>query len=286
MTGYLESALDLVGTRSTPESIRRATRSQSRAIETLEFALRRQERFLLVTGGRGVGKTVLSRALVERLARRGPVSWLTNPPLTTGALYRRLLEDFAATSGEADRLAPARDDTATAHYEQLLAFLGSLPRRRSSPVVVVDDANMLPPAIVEKLLAVSSLDACRQYPLQLVLVGRPVSDSSAALGIASLDDRVSTRTRLVPMSADECVEHVAQWTAQAPGHASFTREAVEAIHELTDGRPRLVNRLLECAIQQAVGARQVDAAAVCTAAASLQIVTRPMPFRWLTRLAS
>ena len=285
MTGYLESALDLVGTRSTSGVIRRATRSQSRAVDTLEFGLRRQERFLLVTGGRGVGKTVLCRALVERLARRGPVSCLTNPPLTTVALYRRLLDDFAATSGEADRLAPVREDTAAAHYERLLAFLDSLPRRRRSPVVLVDDANMLPPAIVDKLLAVSSLDAYRQYPLQLVLVGRPVSDASAALGIASLDDRVSTRTRLLPMSVDECTEHVAQRTVPTPGHASFTREAVAALHEITDGLPGLVNRLLERSIQQD-GARQVDAADVRAAAASLQLATRPIPFRWLARLAS
>lgn len=265
------------------------TGSHGRALETLTFGLRRREGLILVTADMGVGKTVLCRALVEQLRRKGPVALVPNPLLPPGGLFRLLLEDFGVVS--TDDIG-ARTNAATPHelHNILVTFLSGLKSSRTA-TVVVDEAHRLPAVLVQHLLALAAPEPNQERALQLVLMGMPSAGDSSALGIAALDEQVSTKTRLVPFSRDECEEYVSyrlKVAGIAPS-ASFTPRALDVLHGLSGGVPRLINLLCERALQEAEtqGSHKIEPAMIAAAASALELLlARPRRFRWFSKRVS
>jgi type II secretory pathway predicted ATPase ExeA len=266
------------------------TRAHARALETLTFGLRRcQERFLLVTGDLGTGKTVLCRALVESLGSTRPVSLVSSPLADPSDLYRRLLEDFGSSGDEA-RLLSSDTLPLSEWRERLVGRLSTVRRRRGGPVIVVDDAHTMPAIVIEQLLALSAMESSKEQPLQIVLVGRARPDGSGVLGVRALDELVSTRTRLTSLTRDECERYVHHRLSVAGCNPElFTPRAIGVLHRLSGGIPRLLNLIAERAIQltNGQGAQQIDSGDVAAVASSLDAVsTRPRRFRWFARRVS
>ncbi len=263
------------------------SRSHGRAIETLIFALRRRERLLLVTGDLGVGKTVLCRAQVEQLRRKGPTSFVRSPLLTAGGLFRLLLEDF----GAAPPPAVASDDATPQELrDRLVAFLRGLRGHRDVAVAVVDEGHTTPTTIVEHLLALAALEPNGDPVLQVVLAGQPTRTDAGALGIPAIDERVVTRTRLLPLSREECNAYLSHRLRIAGAEGvRFTARGSDVLHGLSGGVPRLVNLLAERALQEAEvdGVREIDSSTIASAASALEILlARPRRFRWFSKRVS
>jgi type II secretory pathway predicted ATPase ExeA len=266
------------------------SRSHGRVIETLTVALNSREPLLLVTGDLGVGKTLLCRTLVDQIRSRGLASFVASPLVTPAALMRLLLEDFGAMPAEEIR----RDLTAaTAHelIELLTRFLAGHDGRHQGVVVIVDEAQTMPAAVVEQLQSLASLESNGERLLQLVLVGQPVRGELHALGIRVLDELVSTKARLLPLGREECAAYVAHRLTIAGGAAtvSFTPRAIDLVYALSGGVPRLVNLLCERALQEAAaaGAHDVEPGAVDAAASALELLrARPRRFRWFAKRVS
>ncbi len=266
------------------------TGSHGRALDTLTFGLRRREGFLLITGDLGIGKTVVCRALVDQLRRKGsPVGYVPNPLLAPGGLFRLLLEDFGVVSTDDIR---ARTNAATPHelHHMLVTFLGGLESTRVA-AAVIDDAHRLPAVLVQHLLALAAPEPNQERTLQLVLMGQPAAGDSSALGVASLDERVSTRARLVPLDRDECAEYVAyrlRVAGMAPT-ATFTPRAIDVLHGLSGGVPRLINLLCARALQEAESQRshKIEPGMIAAAASALELLlARPRRFRWFSKRVS
>jgi general secretion pathway protein A len=266
------------------------SRSHGRAIESLNVGLRRRERFLLVTGDLGVGKTVLCRTLVEQLRRKTAVSFVRNPLLTPGGLFRLLIEDFGALPTDPARRARLANATPFLLRDQLLQFLSG-PRRGHSVIVVIDEAHTMPAMLVEQVLTLAGLERHGEKVVQLVLVGQSGPGDQSTLGIPALDRLVSTSVPLEPMARDECAEYVAHRLviAGAGATASFTHRAVDALHRLSNGVPRLVNLLCERALQEAAvqATHHVEASMIDAAASDLELLRpRPKRFRWFFKRVS
>ena len=74
-------------------------RSQSHGdvFDLLQYAVRRREGFVVVTGDIGTGKTTLCRALLEQIDRNTFTALVLNPFLTEEDLLKRILQDFGVT---------------------------------------------------------------------------------------------------------------------------------------------------------------------------------------------
>ena len=238
------------------------SQSHGRAIETLTFGLRAHERFLLVSGDLGVGKTMLCRTLIEQLRRRGGVSYVANPLLTAPALQRLLTEDLDVAPGGL----------------------------KQPGVVIVDQAHTMPVQIVEHLLALAALEFNGQHMLQFVLVGQAPPGEPHRLGIREIDDSARTKVRLLPFAREECAAYVLHRVTIAGGHtALFSRRALDLVFAMSGGVPRLVNLLCERALQEAatVGATTIEPTTIDLAASALQLLrARPRRFRWFSRRVS
>src|SRR6266404_4126455 len=72
--------------------------SHANAFDLLQYAVRRREGFVVVTGDIGTGKTTLCRALLEQIDRATFTALVLNPFLSEEDLLKRILLDFGVMS--------------------------------------------------------------------------------------------------------------------------------------------------------------------------------------------
>jgi general secretion pathway protein A len=242
-------------------------RSHGRAVEALTFGLRRRERFLVVTGDLGVGKTMICRTFAERLRQRTRVSYVCNPLLTATAFDRLLLEDLAVSA------------------------LEDLEASDAQAVIIVDEAHTLPPPLVDQLLRLVKAPGDRLSHVQCVFVGQSAPGDAVRLGIHQLDELVTTQIRLLPLCRHECAAYIEHRLriAGASHRVKFSAPALDYVFALSGGVPRLVNLLCERALQEAPTTRSetIEPATIDLAAATLQLLrARTRRFRWFTKRVS
>jgi type II secretory pathway predicted ATPase ExeA len=262
------------------------SRGHRRVLSVLTCALRRRERFILLTGELGVGKTTLCRKLVPELRADGPVGVIANPLLTPSGLFRLLLEDFCATGDS-----QLRDDGESPNKfrDRLVGFLNQ--RRSTGAVIIVDEAHTVPVSVVEQLLLLGALERQREQPLQLVVIGQPLLGEQGSVAFHALAEHATTKARLLPIGRDECEPYLVHrlGVAGSDGRVVFTPAAVGLIFEVSGGVPRLINLVAERALQEAASqkTRKITPAAIIAAVASLELLRGGhRRFRWLSRRVS
>src|SRR5262245_47924604 len=117
--------------------------------QQLLTAIRRHEGLVVLTGPFGAGKTTLCRTVVEQLDRRTLTSLITDPFVSGEELLKQILEDFGVMSR--DEL--AHGPLATRHElsTTLQAFVESLAPLDASAVIIVDEAQNLPPDVFDQV---------------------------------------------------------------------------------------------------------------------------------------
>jgi len=259
------------------------SRSHSRAFDALSAGLARRDNLLLVTGDLGVGKTTLSRTFIDVLERKTRAALVGNSLLSPEDLLRILLQGLGAIDKDEVSRGRLVGATRTELQQMLNEFLLHLRSSRDGAVLIIDEAHSLPAATVEQVVTLSSLESNRETVLQIVLAGQPSRGGVPALP-KSLDHRLGTRARLLPLERDECERYVAHrlWIAGGAG-VSFSPRAMAVIYGLSGGVPRLINLLAERALQEgaAAGARRIEPTMIESAASALELLRlRPKRFRW------
>src|SRR3954467_8910794 len=74
------------------------SQSHGNAFDLLQYAVRRREGFVVVTGDIGTGKTMLCRALLEQIDRSTFTALVLNPFLSEEDLLKHILLDFGVIS--------------------------------------------------------------------------------------------------------------------------------------------------------------------------------------------
>ncbi len=192
---------------------------------------------MLLTGPVGTGKTTLCRDLLEQLdAERYRTALIFNPFLDAVEMLQALLHEYGCSY------------PADASKKELLDrlnryFLARLVDGLTS-VAIFDEAQHLTPEFLEQIRVLSNLETEDEKLLQIVLVGQPeLRDRIQQPSLAQLDQRVSVRTTLANLGRQETERYIYHRinVAGAQGRVTFTRGALAAIHEATDGVPRLIN---------------------------------------------
>jgi type II secretory pathway predicted ATPase ExeA len=205
--------------------------------------LLRQQGLGLVTGDIGAGKSTAMRAFTARLdANRYFVIYLSNPTVGVSGLYRDILTFL-------HREPPFSRPRQVAAIRAALADLAESKRR--FPLLVIDEAHLLPPHAFEqfRLLIADQMDS--QSLAALVLVGQPnLRDLLRLSTNQAFFQRLSVRYHLLPLDLQNCIAYIKHHLQLAGQHGVplFTDDAMTRIFDYTKGVPRQINLVCTTAL--------------------------------------
>src|SRR3954470_5012072 len=225
--------------------------SHANAFDLLQYAVRRREGFVVITGDIGTGKTTLCRALLEQVDRKTFTALVLNPFLSEDDLLRLILQEFGVVSRDEIRRGRMAGVSKQELIETLNEFLLSLQALGAQALLIIDEAQNLPLQVLEQIRILSNLETEKEKLLQIVLVGQSnLKDLLRRPELRQLDQRVSIRYDLKPLSAEETAAYVQHRLSVAGGGSAvtFAPRAMAKLHLFTAGIPRLINLLCDRAL--------------------------------------
>lgn len=224
-----------------------------RLVETVH---RRQH--ALVRGEPGVGKNCVTAAMRARLPETA-FRVVYAPALTVG---RR---DFYRQLSLALGLEPR--GTMAAVFEAIQRELrGSWTERRIHPVLLLDEAHLIPDTTLSHLHVLATYDMDRQPLLSMVLIGLPEFHDRLRLGVhRSLLTRIPTLVEVGATTPDDTAAYLRHRLDQAGATRDlFASDGLMMLHELAAGVPRVLDTLAEGALREGAAREQrlIDRVAV------------------------
>ncbi len=220
------------------------TTRHNEALASLYYGVTAHRGFVILTGEVGTGKTLILRSLLGLLRRRDMAfALIFNPTLSPLEFMRYIALDFGLpVAGK------AKDEL----IYVLNAFLLQRYQKRLTTILVVDEAHLLSPEILEEIRLLTNLETSQQKLLQIVLAGQPELDQKLdSHELRQLKQRIALRCHLDPLNPNETREYMRRRLriAGAPAASEiFTGPAIEAVFVHSRGIPRLINTICENAL--------------------------------------
>jgi general secretion pathway protein A len=216
------------------------SRGHRRARAYLEYGLHQGEGFIVITGEVGAGKTTLLRSVLERLPSDAVVATqIVSTQVDADDMLRLVAQGFG--------LATAGADKSTLLTELRRYCLHEFERGRKA-LLIVDEAQNLPPRAVEELRMLSNFQIGNRSLVQSFLVGQPeLRQMLQDPQMRQLKQRIIASYHLGPMDAEESRNYIGHRLRHVGwnGDPSFEEAAFERIHATTDGIPRRMNGLCD-----------------------------------------
>lgn len=237
------------------------------ALARLLHGLEDGESLVLLTGGPGVGKTLLCLCLLERLGDGAATAFLTNSHFPNrAALLQAVLYDLSLPhEGRGEQ------EMRLALTDHLLKHFAA---EQKPLVLIVDEAQHLDADLLEELRLLGNLEAPGGRALQVVLSAQPsLLETLARPELAGLRQRLAVRAELAPLALEEAADYLLHHLRSAGGRPErvIADEAVGLLARGAGGVPRLLNQAAHRALSLACQAEAdaVDAEAVLEALAWL-----------------
>jgi general secretion pathway protein A len=209
------------------------------ALLKLRYAIENRRGAVLLAGQAGVGKTLLVQLLRAELADTfAPQVHLVFPQMTSRELLVYLAEQLGAPPTETPR------HTVEESVRRLEFVLNHNAHQQRHAVIVIDEAHLLEDCgALETLRLLLNFEVAGQPTFTLLLVGQ-MGLISAVSRLPSLEERVAVKALLRPFTEHETVSYV-NFRLDAAGATRdiFTPDAIEALHYLSHGIARQINRL-------------------------------------------
>jgi hypothetical protein len=217
-----------------------------------------------------------------------------NPFLAEEDLLRLILQEFGVVSRDEIKRGHLLGVSKAELIETLNEFLLSLQRIGAQALLIIDEAQNLPLQVLEQIRILSNLETEKEKLLQIVLVGQSnLKDLLRRAELRQLDQRVSIRYDLQPLSREETAAYVQHRLSVAGGGAAvtFTPKSTVRVHRYTSGIPRLINLICDRALLAGFAERsdRISAEMVKEAAETLDVqqpaLSPNSQWSWLARRA-
>jgi general secretion pathway protein A len=208
---------------------------------TLQYGIESGKGLVVVTGEVGTGKTTILRSMLQSLDRSILAAYIFNPLLSSKDFFDLLATEF--------RIPPQQSKAAM--LRRLGELLVTRHKRGLSTVLVIDEAHLLPPHLLEEIRLLSNFETTREKLLQIILCGQPeLLPSLAQPEQRQLKQRISLKCSIKALSQRETAEYI-RWRLRVAGAQNenlFEPETVKLIHQLAGGIPRIINNICDNAL--------------------------------------
>jgi general secretion pathway protein A len=219
------------------------SRGHEDALMMLHYAVTRNKGAAMLSGDIGLGKTTVSRRLLELLDPvRNRVVMIVNPILTPTQMMQEILLQLGIKSDSRNRQVLVAD-----LHKQLLTWY----EHGSRVVVIVDEAHLIrSAATLEELRLLLNCQMNDQFLVNLLLFGQ-IELKAKIAKVPALEQRLAVRQHLKPLNAIESGEmilHRLRVAGYAGEYSPFTPDAIFEMHKYTKGIPRLISQIADNAL--------------------------------------
>jgi len=209
----------------------------------LEYALKEDRGFVVVTGEVGSGKTSLINLLIGGVGAHFTVGVL-NPDIAQPERFMAMVcRQFGLDLTGVD----------TAGMPE--AFRDFLIRQRSAGsrvILIVDEAQGLTDTIIEEIRMLANLKTERHYLVQIILVGQPeLKQRLQQNRVTEFVQRGTVCCHLSGLEKDEVAPYIRHRLEHAGGSNGldiFDHEAIGSIYQYSRGIPRVTNIISDAAL--------------------------------------
>ncbi len=214
------------------------------ALAAVVYGVTQRKGFISIVGEVGTGKTMILRAFMEGIdPKKVKAIYILNPLVS----FPRILDEILPTG--VDR--PRRD-----RLTVLQEWLIDEYRGGRNVVLVIDEAQRMPPDTLEKLRLLSNLETGEHKLLQIVLAGQPELDAKLNQHtLRQLKQRIAVRANIGPLTEPESRGYIHHRLSRVLTikQRVFTRAALNRIVRHARGNPRTLNILCDNALVAAYG---------------------------------
>jgi general secretion pathway protein A len=219
------------------------TRNTQEALACLTYGIETRKGFILLTGEVGTGKTTLLNKLLEWLhQQRIATAFVFNPRLSVSQFFDFMMADFGI---------PCESRMKSQVLLKLNQWLLERYQAGERAVLVVDEAQNLSEQMLEEIRLLTNLETSTEKLLQIVLAGQPELERKLNQPqLRQLRQRITLRAKTLPLTLEETRGYILERLriAGGDGEELFSPGAIEAVHQLARGIPRVTNLLGEHAL--------------------------------------
>jgi general secretion pathway protein A len=212
------------------------------ALAHLQYGIKRDGGFVLLTGEVGAGKTTLCRSLLEQLPEGVDVAFVFNPKVSVIELLETICDELRIDREEQGSIKNLVD--------RLNTYLLAANARGRKTVLFIDEAQNLSTDVLEQLRLLTNLETNRYKLLQIVLLGQPELLSILnRQEMRQFSQRITARYHLGPLDAEEMGSYVRHRLEIAGcNRPLFPENLSKTLWRLTGGIPRLINLICDRAL--------------------------------------
>lgn len=223
------------------------------ALSVLKYGVYKNDGFLLLSGDIGTGKTSLVRYLINLIKQKTLVAFIPIPNLEPIDFFNYLSEEFGMENTyhkAVDFLIHFKRFLLTAYSERIKVFL------------IIDEAQNINHRLLEAIRLLSNIELDNRKLISIFFIGQ--TEFEAVLRREknkAIRQRITTAFHLNPLTESDTQKYIAHRLRVAGAEKNlFNSDACRKIHFLSDGIPRLINSICDCALLSgyAKGKKSID----------------------------
>ena len=211
------------------------------ALAVLKHGIMQNGGFLLLTGDAGTGKTSLIRYLFRLIGDRSIIVSVPDPDLDPIDFF-----NFLAVEFKMNEYFNKKGDFII-HFKH---FLQAAQAQRKKVVLVIDEAHRLDHVLLEQIRLLSNIELDNRKLINIFLVGQnEIEDLLMDERNKAIRQRINAVFHIDHLTASETEDYIYHRLKVAGAKENlFSSEACREIFAISDGIPRLINSICDCAL--------------------------------------